>query len=202
MVYLYKQTKGGYVTMKHVTLVPLDLQYADIIFQLSSNEHVKNALGLQVDKVEDTKQFILFTQKEELQKQSISRAILNKKNEVIGVTTLKHIHFAKKRCHIGSWLGYPYWGQGYNEAAKKEILTLAFQELDLDYVFAGAKTINTRSQKAQEKLPYISLHVENEFPEELTALEEETGVSCVLHAFYKHNFLQWLSHFHKKGGVK
>lgn len=188
--------------MKHVTLVPIDLQYTDIIFQLSSNEHVKNALGLQVDEVEDTKQFILLTQKEEQQNRSISRVILNEKNEVIGVTTLKHINFDKKRCHIGSWLGYPYWGQGYNEAAKKEILTIAFQELDLDYVFAGAKASNIRSQKAQEKLPYISLHVENEFAEELAKLEEETGAACVLHAFYKHRFLQWFLHFHEKGGVK
>lgn len=188
--------------MKHVTLVPLDLQYADRIFQLSSNEHVKNTLDLQVDKVEDTEQFILFTKEEEQNKRSISRAILNEAHEVIGVTTLKHINFEKKRCHIGSWLGYPYWGKGYNECAKKEILTLAFQELDLDYVFAGAKIINTRSQKAQEKLPYISLHVENKFPEELVALEEETGVPCVLHAFYKHRFLQWLSYYSEKGEVR
>lgn len=194
--------RGDHLVMKHVTLVPLDLQYADIIFHLSSNKHVKNALGLQVDKVEDTEQFILFTKEEEQNKRSISRAILNEGHEVIGVTTLKHINFQKKRCHIGSWLGYPYWGKGYNEAAKKEILTLAFQGLNLDYVFAGAKTINIRSQKAQEKLPYISLHVENEFPEELAALEEETGAPCVLHAFYKHRFLQWLLHFSEKGGVR
>lgn len=177
--------------MKHVTLLPLSLQYAETIFTLSSDAHVKDALGIKVETVEDTKSFIHFAMEEERKSQSLSRVISNEKEEIIGITTLKHIDYQKKTSHIGSWLGYPYWGQGYNEAAKKEIFKIAFEELDLTYVFAGAKITNIRSQKAQEKLPYISLHVEKQFPDEHAALEKETKSPCVLHVISRENFLSW-----------
>lgn len=109
--------------------------------------------------------------KEERKGKSLSRIIVNEKKEIIGITSLKHIDHQKKTSHIGSWLGYPYWGQGYNEAAKKEIFKIAFEELDLIYVFSGAKTANVRSLKAQEKLPYISLHMEEQFLKEHALLE-------------------------------
>ncbi|MDM5189917.1 GNAT family N-acetyltransferase [Bacillus sp. DX4.1] len=180
--------------MKHVTLVPLNLCYADTIFRLSSDAHVKEALGLKVETIEDTKRFIHFAIEEEKQKKSLSRVILNVSQDVVGITSLKHINHELKRSHIGSWLGYPYWGQGYNEAAKKEIFKIAFENLHLTYVFAGAKTTNVRSQKAQEKLPYISLHVEKQFPEEYAALKAETNSPCVLHVVSRENFLSWIQH--------
>ena len=178
--------------MQHVTLVPLDLRYANAIFELSSDPHVKNALGIQVDRIEDTKAFLLFAIEEERQKKSLSRGIVNEENEIIGLTTLKHINYEKKQSHIGSWLGYPYWGKGYNEAAKKEIFKIAFLDLQLSYVFAGAKINNIRSLKAQEKLPYISLHVEDTFPNEHAALEKEVKSPCILHVVSRENFLNWL----------
>ncbi|MFU2029957.1 GNAT family N-acetyltransferase [Bacillus wiedmannii] len=178
--------------MQHVTLVPLDLRYVNVIFKLSSDPHVKNALGIKVEKIEDTKAFLLFAIEEERQKRSLSRMIVNEENEIIGLTTLKHINYEKKQSHIGSWLGYPYWGKGYNEAAKKEIFKIAFLDLQLSYVFAGAKTNNVRSLKAQEKLPYISLHVEDRFPGEHSALENEVKFSCVLHVVSREKFLNWL----------
>lgn len=142
--------------MKQVTLLPLDLRYANVIFELSSNPHVKNALGIKVESVEDTKAFILFAIGEERKKHSLSRVIVSEENEIIGLTTLKHINYEKKHSHIGSWLGYQYWGRGYNESAKKEIFKIAFLDLQLTYVFAGAKTTNIRSLKAQEKLHFIT----------------------------------------------
>ncbi|MDF9555122.1 GNAT family N-acetyltransferase [Bacillus tropicus] len=178
--------------MQQVTLVPLDLRYANVIFKLSSDPHVKNALGIKVGKIEDTKAFLLFAIEEERRKRSLSRMIVNEANKVIGLTTLKHINYEKKQSHIGSWLGYPYWGKGYNEAAKKEIFKIAFLDLQLSYVFAGAKTNNIRSLKAQEKLPYISLHVENKFPDEHAALEKEVRSPCSLHVVSREKFLNWL----------
>ncbi|MCQ6564357.1 MULTISPECIES: GNAT family N-acetyltransferase [Bacillus] len=178
--------------MKQVTLLPLDLRYANVIFELSSNPHVKNALGLKVESVEDTKTFILFAIEEERKNHSLSRVIVNEENEIIGLTTLKHINYEKKQSHIGSWIGYPYWGKGYNEAAKKEIFKVAFLDLQLTYVFAGAKTNNIRSLKAQEKLSYISLHVEKQFPDVHAALEKEVKSPCSLHVVSRKNFSNWL----------
>lgn len=55
-----------------------------------------------------------------------------------------------------------------------------------------ARKINTRSQKAQEKLPFIRLNVEKVFPPEHLALENKEKQSCVLHAFYKEDFIKFL----------
>ncbi|MDA2383174.1 GNAT family N-acetyltransferase [Bacillus cereus] len=175
--------------MQHVTLLPLDLCYTNVIFELSSDPHIKNALGMTVENIEDTKTYLLFAIEEEHQNKSLSRMIVN---EIIGLTTLKHINNEKKQSHIGSWIGYPYWGKGYNEAAKKEIFKIAFLDLQLSYVFAGAKTNNIRSLKAQEKLPYISLYVENKFPDEHAALEKEVRSPCSLHVVSREKFLNWL----------
>lgn len=112
--------------MQHVTLLPLDLCYTNVIFELSSDPHIKNALGITIENIEDTKAFLLFAIEEKRQKKSLSRMIVNEEDEIIGLTTLKHINNEKKQSHIGSWLGYPYWKKGYNEAAKKNFLKSLF----------------------------------------------------------------------------
>ncbi|GAB6412849.1 hypothetical protein bcgnr5372_01830 [Bacillus luti] len=74
---------------------------------------------------------------------------------------------------------------------KKEIFTISFLDLQLTYVFADTKT-SIRSLKAQEKLPYTSLHVEAEFLDEQDALEKKVKSSCALHVVSHDNFLNWL----------
>lgn len=37
--------------MQHVTLLPLDLCYTNVIFELSSDPHIKNALGITVENI-------------------------------------------------------------------------------------------------------------------------------------------------------
>lgn len=179
--------------MRKVTLVPHNLKYAETISKLSSRPQVKNALGLSDEQttVEGTKGFIEFIIEGEKLGNQYSRCILNEEGKLIGVITLKDIDTVNKTSHIGTWIGYEYWGKGYNQLAKAAILSTAFNELDLKYVFAGAKANNIRSQKAQEKIPYITLFVENEFPEEHTMLESQVGEKCVLNVIKKESFLDW-----------
>lgn len=179
--------------MGKIRLVPHALKYAKEISALSSNPKVKMALGLSDEQttVEGTKGFIEFILEEEKLGRQYSRCIVNEEEKLIGVITLKDIDPIKKTSHIGTWIGYAYWGRGYNELAKAAILSTAFNQLGLNYVFAGAKADNYRSQKAQEKLPYITLRVENKFPEELKLIEAQTGSKCVLNVFEKDKFLAW-----------
>ncbi|WP_442593767.1 GNAT family N-acetyltransferase [Neobacillus sp. D3-1R] len=176
--------------MVTIKLVPHHEQYAERLFELSSDPQVNEHLSFKDDSVEDTKWFIIHIINEEKEGKSISRVILNQDNEVIGVTTLMNINQEKRQCHIGSWIGKEYWGKGYNQKAKEEILKVAFKQLDLDVVLAGARKVNIRSQKAQEKLPYISLNVEKHYPEEHKQLEEKEKVPCVLNCVTKENFLK------------
>ena len=106
--------------MQHITLLPLDLCYTNVIFELSSDPHIKNALGITVENIEDTKTFLLFAIEEERQKKSLSRMIVNEENEIIGLTTLKHIN-NEKQSHIGSWIGYPYWEKAITRLLKRNL---------------------------------------------------------------------------------
>jgi len=182
--------------MREVQLVPHHQQYANTMSALTSSPHVKDALGLSDEQtsLEGTKQFIDFVQEEEKLGKQYSRCILNEQDELIGVITLKDIDMVNKTCHIGTWIGHQYWGQGYNELAKAKILQIAFQEFQLDYVFAGAKRSNVRSQKAQEKLPYIRLDVEAEFPAEHQKLGSQVKASCILNVIEREDFLNWYNH--------
>ncbi|AOV06944.1 GNAT family N-acetyltransferase [Sporosarcina ureilytica] len=179
--------------MGKIVLVSHELKYAKAMSALSSYSQVKDALGLSDEQttVEGTRGFIEFILKEEKLGKQYSRCILNEKETLIGVITLKDIDPIKKTSHIGTWIGHEYWGQRYNELAKAAILAIAFNQFGLNYVFAGARADNYRSQKAQEKLPYITLRVEDEFPEELKMLEAQTGSKCVLNVFKKENYLAW-----------
>ncbi|MDN7240753.1 GNAT family N-acetyltransferase [Planococcus sp. N028] len=179
--------------MKSIKLVNHRFDYANEIHTLSSATPVKEALGLPDGTVEDTKQFIKMRLEEEFAGKTVPRVILNEDFELIGLTDLMFIDYPKKSCHIGTWIGHPYWGKGYNEASKIAILQIAFKELGLDYVFAGARQTNIRSQKAQEKLPYIRLNVESEFPEEHAALEKKEKQPCLLNVFCKNDFFSYMN---------
>jgi RimJ/RimL family protein N-acetyltransferase len=176
-----------------VKLVPHNLQYATRMSQLSSAMEVKDALGLSDEQVslEGTQGFIQFIVEQEAEGKQYSRMIINEENELIGVITLKELDNVAKTSHIGTWIGHEFWGKGYNELAKLEILHTGFTELGLEYVFAGAKLINIRSQKAQEKLPYMKIDVAAEFPLEHKKLEEQTSAPCILNVIEKATFLDW-----------
>ncbi|KKB34331.1 GNAT family N-acetyltransferase [Bacillus thermotolerans] len=188
--------------MVHVTLVPHHPKYAEAMSHLSSAPQVKDALGLSDDQtsVEGTTSFIEFIIEQERAGTQYSRVILNEEKHLVGVITLKDINTDNKTSHIGTWIGYPYWGKGYNQLAKKEILYTAFTQLDLEYVFAGAQVSNIRSQKAQEKLPYIRLNVEKEFPEEHKKIEAQVKAECVLHVIEKEAFLKDYAHTANQSG--
>lgn len=181
--------------MPEISLVSHNKIYAKSMSSLSSAPQVKDALGLTDDQtsLEGTIDFIEFIQEQEKLGKQYSRVILDKTEEVIGVITLKDIDNINKTCHIGTWIGHQYWGQGYNLLAKKEILYRAFTELNLDYVFAGAKTSNIRSIKSQEKLPFMRIDVQNEFPDEHKKLESEANSPCILNVVKKDKFLKWYS---------
>lgn len=179
--------------MRSITLERHRPEYTERMSLLSADPAVKDTLGLTAEQVtvEGTREYINFILAAEEKGTFYSRVIFSENSELIGVTTLKEINLPKKTTHIGSWLGKPFWGMGYNELAKVAILKTAFIDLDLDYVFAGAKKENVRSLKAQEKLPYMTLGVGQEFPLELEKLERETGTACVLNVVEKQKFLDW-----------
>lgn len=183
-----------------VTLVRHDIKYAEAMHALSSMPQVRDALGLPAGKVEDTIHFIKRERIDEEEGKTVPRVILDEEGQVIGVTSLMFIDSHKKSCHIGSWLGYQFWGKGYNLEAKKAILDIAFFELGLLRVFAGARKVNIRSQKAQEKLPFVRLGVEKDYPEEHSWLEVKEKQPCVLNVFEREDYVRYRTSLEKVEG--
>ncbi|WP_340085158.1 GNAT family N-acetyltransferase [Siminovitchia sp. FSL H7-0308] len=116
--------------MLKVFLVPHELQYARSISELSSEPEVKDALGLTEDhtSLKGTEDFINFILEQEKLGKQYSRVILNEDRKVTGVITLKDINRNNQTSHMGTWIGHPYWGKGYNQIAKKEMLYTAYFE--------------------------------------------------------------------------
>ena len=181
--------------MIEVKLVKHDQVYAEEMSRLTSDSRVKDALGLNEKQIslEGTREYIDFILHEEKQRKQFSRVILNENDQLIGVITLKSISPYRRTAHIGTWIGAAYWGKGYNQLAKQKILDIAFDEMALEYVFAGATVQNIRSQKAQEKLPYMLINVGDKFPDELEKIEAETLSDCILNVVTKESYLKYRS---------
>lgn len=96
-----------------------------------------------------TKQTIEAEERGEL----ISRTILDEWGNPIGTINLFDIEDGAG--FLGTWLGKPFHGKGYNSLAKDSFFNELFYELDIKNVFMRIRKVNTRSIKAAEKLPYV-----------------------------------------------
>ena len=178
-----------------VQLKKHDRKYTEVMSSLLSDPLIQNALSLNWQQVSiyGTRDYIDFILGEERMGNQLSRVIFNENDEFVGVTTLKHLQNKNRIAHIGTWIGSKYWGKGYNEQSKEQILWIAFVQLKLELVFAGATTSNKRSVMAQNKLPYMIHDVGDQFPEHLELIEQETGEPCILNVVRKEDFLSYMS---------
>lgn len=85
----------------------------------------------------------------------ISRTILDEWGNPIGTINLFDIE--DQAGFLGTWLGKPYHGKGYNQLAKEAFFNELFFELEIERVFMRIRKVNVRSLKAAEKLPYAVL---------------------------------------------
>ena len=82
----------------------------------------------------------------------ISRTIVDEWETPIGCISLYDIENGAG--FLGTWLGKPYHGKGYNALAKDAFFKELFFELGIETVFLRIRKKNIRSIKAAEKLPY------------------------------------------------
>lgn len=83
----------------------------------------------------------------------ISRTIIDEWDNAIGCISLYDIKDGAG--FLGTWLGKPYHGKGYNALAKEAFFKELFFELNIHTVFLRIRKQNTRSLAAAKKLPYI-----------------------------------------------
>lgn len=90
---------------------------------------------------------------EEVNGTAISRTILGDFGQPIGTISVFDVQDGAG--FLGTWIGKPYQGLGYNQKAKLEFLAELFYEHDFNTVFLRIRVQNERSRAAALKLPYV-----------------------------------------------
>lgn len=178
--------------MNKVTLVRHDSKYIHSLYELSNDPDIFEHLNFENPSIKDTEAFVRYVMKAEKIGQEVSRVILNNKKEAIGVITLMDINQKLCHCHIGFWIGKKYWGKGLAKEALDQMLIIAFDQLNMELVFAGARMKNVRSQKFQDKIPYITKNVNEHYGDVLHALETKENTKCVLNVIKKEDFKKYM----------
>ncbi len=132
-----------------------DLQDCHALYELMVHPQVFPFVRQKAESYEEymflTKQTIEAEERGEI----ISRTILDEWGSPIGTISLFDIQ--DNAGFLGTWLGKPYHGHGYNKLAKDAFFEELFFELGIETVFMRIRQVNGRSQKAAEKLPYVLL---------------------------------------------
>lgn len=90
---------------------------------------------------------------EEALGKTISRTIVDPWGQPIGTINLFDIEDGAG--FLGTWIGVPFQGKGYNRMAKDEFLKELFFRYDFHTVFLKIRKENIKSQRAAQKLPYV-----------------------------------------------
>jgi len=132
-----------------------DLSDCQILFDLMAHPEVFPFVRQKASSYEEylfmTKQTIEAEDRGEL----ISRTIIDEWANPIGTISLFDID--GKSGFLGTWIGKPFHGKGYNTIAKNAFFAELFLELNIDTIYMRIRCENTRSKRACEKLPYTQL---------------------------------------------
>lgn len=132
-----------------------DLMECTILFSLITHPevfpYVRNKAATSDEYMFLTKQLM----EREEQKLAISRTILDEWGQPIGTISLYDIK--DQAGFLGTWIGQPYFGKGYNKKAKDAFLTEIFTQTDIQSVYMKIRKENLRSQKAALKMPYVQV---------------------------------------------
>jgi RimJ/RimL family protein N-acetyltransferase len=130
-----------------------DLHDSHTLYELMTHPDVFPFVRHKADSYEEflfiTKQTIEAEERGEL----ISRTILDEWGTPIGTINLFDIE--DNAGFLGTWLGKPYHGKGYNSPAKDAFFNELFYEVGIETVFMRIRKVNVRSLRAAEKLPYV-----------------------------------------------
>ena len=130
-----------------------DLHETTQLYQLLSHPSVFPFVRQKATSAEEylfmTKQLI----EEESNGTAVSRTIIDEWGYPIGTISVYDVEDGAG--FLGTWLGKPYQGLGYNHKAKLQFLNELFFEYDFQTVFLRIRKENERSKAAALKLPYV-----------------------------------------------
>jgi RimJ/RimL family protein N-acetyltransferase len=132
-----------------------DLHEVPVLFELMSHPDVFPYVR---HKATTSDEFYFITKKTieaEEQGELISRTIVDEYQQPIGTINLFDIE--NNHGFLATWIGQPYFGKGYNRAAKEQFFDELFFDYEIETIFMKVRKTNVRSTKAVLKLPYVAL---------------------------------------------
>ncbi|WP_075617780.1 GNAT family N-acetyltransferase [Paenisporosarcina indica] len=132
-------------------------------------------------KADSADEFLFMTKQlmeEEERGEVISRTITDDYGMPIGTINLYDIQ--DQSGFLGTWIGHPFQGKGFNQKAKNLFLEELFYQHNITTVFLRIRQTNIKSIRATEKLPY-TMDARNTHP----ALFEEINAGEVKFLLYQ-----------------
>jgi len=131
-----------------------DLLEVPALFELSIHPEVYPYLRHKANTIDE----FYFLTKQMIEAESngfmISRTIIDQFEQPIGIIHLFDIH--ENSGFLATWIGQPYFGKGYNQAAKQQFFDELFFTLEIETVYMKIRKTNIRSLKAISKFPYVT----------------------------------------------
>lgn len=103
----------------------------------------------------DILEFIKKAEVVPIQNESIHYAIANEQDEYLGTISLKNIDMISRNAEYAISLRQKAQGRGIAAKATKELLNIAFKELDLERVYLNVLSENIRAIHLYEKCGFI-----------------------------------------------
>ncbi|MEG0260579.1 MAG: GNAT family N-acetyltransferase [Lysinibacillus sp.] len=130
-----------------------DLHECTELYELLSHPSVFPFVRQKATSVDEywfmTKQLI----EEEVNGLAISRTITDDWGQPIGTISVHDVEDGAG--FLGTWIGLPYQGKGYNQKAKLLFLKELFFDYNFNTIFLRIRTENAKSKRAALKLPYV-----------------------------------------------
>ncbi|PHB24531.1 GNAT family N-acetyltransferase [Bacillus pseudomycoides] len=138
---------------KRLTIRPFELDDAPRVQELAGDKEVAKTTTIIPPPYPDgwAEEWITSTHTAMDKGDSFHFAMVNEQNMLIGCIYL-FINKKHNKGELGYWLGKSYWGKGYCTEVGQVIVTYAFEELQLNRIYADAFTKNPASSKVMQKL--------------------------------------------------
>jgi RimJ/RimL family protein N-acetyltransferase len=139
----------------YIMLKKRDLTDCHVLYELMVDPAVFPFVRHKAGSVEEFIFLTKQTMEAEENGELISRTILDEWGNPIGTINLFDI---EDGCgFLGTWIGKPYHGKGYNQPAKEAFFNELFFEKDIQTIFMRIRKTNVRSERAALKIPYVSI---------------------------------------------
>lgn len=144
--------------MPSVELEPIAPRHADTVQELASHPEVVATTNLPDPYPEDGAiQWIERAQQRRKAGKEFPFALMVD-DTLVGVSGL--IDVIGQEAEVGFWVGKPYWGNGYATRGTRKVIAFAFDELNLEELFARPLERHVASRRVLDKLGFVPTGVE------------------------------------------